>query len=219
MRLLSWGAAVVLASMFAGCYADHRIGDDSLTVGDGGAKGQVPAASIELEIDGMTFQAGCPNGHSGVAFRSGGSGDCGPPNSSGSGPVFMTLQCYDTPMQQLPVYMVGALFRNFNLQAGVGDDTTFDLSVPGHEQYVSVMLGNQDLTGKEYEYCDAPQETPPDGGTWPAASGTVTVHHFVPDPGAPQGVYVADVELTDVFVPSVNGGPDMKVVSAHLYFQ
>ncbi|MDB4969987.1 MAG: hypothetical protein JWN44_5676 [Myxococcales bacterium] len=221
-RVFSWGSALVLISLFGGCYSDHRVGDNSLTTGDGGtgAVQMVPAASVQLAIDGMTFQAGCPNGHSGVGFRSGGTGTCGPLGATGAGPVFMTLQCYDTPMQQMrPVYMIGTLFRNFNPGAGVGDDTTFDLSDPDHEQYITVMLGNQDLTGTEYQYCSAPPQDLADGGTYPASSGTVTVHHFVPDPGAPQGVFIADVELSNVVVPSVNGGPTMKVVSAHLYFQ
>lgn len=217
-RVFSSGVgALMVAALITGCYADHRVGDNSLTAGDGGGTVQmVPPASVQLEIDGMTFQAGCPNGHSGVGFRSGAT--CGT-GGSGAGPVFMTLDCYDTPMPVLPIYSVGALFRNFNPGAGVGDDTTFDLSDPGHEQYITVMLGNQDLTGTQYDYCSAPPADLPAGATYPASSGTVTVHHFVPDPGAPQGVFVADVELDNVVVPTVNGGPTMKVVSAHLYFQ
>jgi hypothetical protein len=217
MRLFSWGAAVVLASMFAGCYSDHRVGDNSLTATDGGGTLQmIPPATIELEIDGMTFQAGCPNGHSGVGLRTGAT--CGT-GGSGVGPTFMTLDCYDTPMEQIrPIYFVGALFRNFNPSAQ-SDDTTFDLSDPGHEHYITVMLGNQpDLTGIEYEYCSAPPQDLPDGGTWPASSGTVTVHHFAPDMGTSQGAATSHVELSNVVVPTVNGGPTMKVVSAHLYF-
>jgi hypothetical protein len=217
-RVWSGGVTLLLAWMFVGCYSDHRVGDNSLTTaGDGGGTVQtVPPASIQLEIDGMTFQAGCPNGHSGEEFAGG--SPCGS-SGNGEGPTFNTAQCYDAPTQPpLPVYDVGALFRNFNPAVGISDGTTFDLSDPGHEQYITVMLDNQDLTGTVNRYCSSPPAELADGGTYPPSSGTVTVHHFVPDPGTP-GLFTSDVELSNVVVPSTNGGPTIKVVSAHLYFQ
>jgi hypothetical protein len=218
-RVFSSGAAVLTAAwMFAGCYSDNRVGNNALSIAtthvvDGGSDGAgaTGAGSIVLEIDGMTFQAGCPNGQSGTVFRSGGA--CG--GSFGEGPMFGSQYCPDSNPNVLPDYLVGALFNNFDPATGIPDGTTFDLSDPGHAQFITMLLGDQDLSGTEYEYCSTP---PTDGGTYPASSGTVTVNHFGPD-NNPGQTFSSDVELSNVVVPSTNGGPVMKVVSAHLYYQ
>jgi len=174
----------------------------------------LPADSVVLEIDGKAFQAGCANGHSGGGFRSGAT--CGSAGA-GWGPVFESLECDDTLNQSPPVYFLGTLFRNFD-RSGVADGTTFDLSDPTHEQFVTVMMNYMDPTRTEHEFCTA---SPPDSdpGAYPPSSGTVTIHQLAPDPGAPPNVFTSEVEVTNAVVPSVNGGPAITILAAHLYFQ
>lgn len=199
------GAALLLACMLAGCGAH-----------DGAAASipTIPADSVVLEIDGKAFQAGCANGSPGTSFLRGATcGTAGP----GAGPIFHSLDCADDASQAPPIYFIGALFRNFD-PAGVTDERTFDLADPAHEDFVTVMMGYMDLTRSEYQYCTAP---PPDssGAAYPPSSGTVTLHRLVPDPGAPPGVYLSEAEVTDAVIPSPDGGPTVKIVAAHLYFQ
>jgi hypothetical protein len=224
-RVFSSGAAVLTAAwMFAGCYSNNRVGNDALSIGtarvDGGSDGAgaTSGVSLVLEIDGMTFQAGCTNGETGLSFRSGGTGSCG--ETFGEGPTFTTMDCYDAvqaPPTVLPDYFVGVLFSNFDPATGIPVGTTFDLSQPGHEQFITVMMGDEDLTGTEYEYCSTPPTDLPDGGMYPASSGVVTVNRFAPEDN-PGQTFSTDVELSNVVVPSTNGGPTMKVVAAHMYF-
>lgn len=204
----SSGAALLIASVVAGC---HAAGSSSPP------PPLVPADSVVLQLDGKAFQAGCANGSSGGGFRSGAT--CGSAGT-GAGPMFESLECDPSKppgSQQPPFYYVGALFRNLD-PSGTTSDVTFDLSDPSHEQFVTVMMGYTDETNTQYKYCTAaPRDTDPQ--QYPASSGLVTLHRLVPDPGAPQGVDISDAELTNAVVPSFNGGPPITIVAAHLYFQ
>jgi hypothetical protein len=198
-RIVSLSAALFALQTLASCYADHRVGDNSPAVTD----------SVVLETEGMTFPLCTPNG---ASFGSGAT--CGSA-APGSGPMFNTLSC---PNSMPPTYNLGVFFRNFS-PSGIVADTTFDLSDPGHEDYITVMLIVNRGPGQEYEYCTAPP-LDADGGTTTTVSpsGTVIVHQFVPAAGAPMGDYASDVEVVDAIVPPINGGPQYRVVSAHLYF-
>jgi hypothetical protein len=221
-RAFSFGAMTLTAAwMLAGCYSNNRVGNDALSIGSKGgdmAGATYLATGIEVEIDGMTAPVGCSNGRAGVAFQMGAT--CGSA-AIGDGPIFQTANCTGIGDSPPPSYMIGALFRNYDQSTGIPDGTTYDLSDPGHEHFITVMLGYQPVAMEpEYDYCTAPPTDLPDGGTYPASSGTVTVNHFAtsntPNPAMP--TFNADVELTNVVVPSYDGGPAMKVVAAHLVY-
>jgi hypothetical protein len=186
----------------------------SVPSGDPSAPVLPPPDSVVLELDGKAFQAGCANAQPGGSFQSGAT--CGTAGT-GAGPTFHSLDCRQLLDQDPPIYFVGALFHGFDRNATVGD-VTFDLSDPGHEDHVTVMMNYMDETRTEYEYCTAPP-VGSDPALYPASSGTVTIHQLAPDPGAPPGDDISDVELTNVVVPSFNGGPALTILAAHLYFQ
>jgi hypothetical protein len=215
-RLNLLGAAIIGVCLFPACSADHRVGDNSLTVSNNGAGDNpgVQPASVVIDVDGTTFQSACANGSSGMQFMGGST--CGAAGH-GSGPEFDTAAC-SIAQTPLPRYSVAALFRNFDSSIGIADGTTFDLSDPGHEQHLTVMFDNEDSGGNVYRYCSAGPVELTDGVSYPASSGTVTVHHFVPYFDGLNTLYNSDVELSNVVVPPTDGGPTVKVVSAHLYF-
>lgn len=186
--------------MVAGC---HSGSSDS-------APHAPPPDSVVLEIDGKAFQAGCANGSSGSGFTNGPA--CGSA-AEGAGPSFDSVYC-DT-LQTGPIYVLGTAFRNLDA-AGVSDDLTFDLSDPDHEKYVTVMMSYTDDTRTEYHYCTAPPRGA-DGGSFPTSSGLVTLHRFVSEPDALAAT--SDAEVTNAIVPSLDGGPAITIVAAHLYFQ
>ncbi|HEX9102945.1 MAG TPA: hypothetical protein VF997_12120 [Polyangia bacterium] len=205
-RAVSFLAAAMVTATIAGCHAASS--DPPIPL--------LPSDSVVLELNGKAFQAGCASGSSGGSFMSGAT--CGSA-AMGAGPTFHSIEC-DPSMpssQQPPIYFLGTLFRNLN-PSGITDDTTFDLSDPSHEQLVTVMMGYTDETRTEYEYCTAPPRgTAPQ--QYPLSSGLVTLHRLVPDPGAPRGVEISDAEVTNAVIPSMNGGPAITVLAAHLYFQ
>ena len=214
-RVRSSGARVAV-SMFAAClFAVCTLaGCHSAAVDAPVADAMLPPDSVVLELDGKAFQAGCANGHSGSSFGSGATcGSAGP----GAGPSFHSLDCDDNPAQTPPIYFLSTQFRNFD-PAGVTGDMTFDLSDPNHEQFVTVMMNYMDDSRTEYDYCTAPPADS-DPAVYPASSGTVTLHRLVPDPGAPPNVYISEAEVTNAVVPSLDGGPPLTIVAAHLYFQ
>lgn len=209
MTLLSSSTAapfLAAASLIAGCYSPSGNAPPVM----------LPPDSVVLELSGKAFQAGCANGSSGGEFQSGAT--CGSA-AIGAGPIFHSLQCDPSRVsnQQPPIYYLGALFRNLGPLSGTGD-VTFDLSDPAHEQFVTVEMGYTDETRAEYSYCTA---APPDADPqqYPRSSGQVTLHRLVPDPGAPKGVDISDAEISDAVIPSSNGGPAIRIVAAHLYFE
>jgi hypothetical protein len=193
---------VALAWLFAGCRS---------SAGDAAPPMMLPADSVVLELDGKAFQAGCADGHSGSGFTQGAT--CGSA-AIGAGPNFHTIACDNS--QAAPAYFLGTEFRN--LDAAVSGDLTFDLSDPAHEGYVTVMMNYMDESRTEYHYCTAPPREA-DGGAYPASSGIVTLHRFVAEPDAPPGVAISDAEITNAIVPSLDGGPAITIVAAHLYFE
>jgi hypothetical protein len=204
-RIYASCAWLLAAGLLAGCSEGHGM---SMPLH------LPPADSVVLQLDGKAFQAGCADAQpSGGGFLQGAT--CGT-GGSGVGPTFQSLSCHNLPNQDPPVYFVGAFFHGVDRASGLAASTTFDLADPAHEQSVTVMMNYMDETRTEYHYCTAP---PPDGDAtaYPASSGTVTVHEFVFDPQTP-GDYTSDVELTNVVVPSPNGGPAITILSAHLYF-
>ncbi|MCU1280285.1 MAG: hypothetical protein JWM53_3831 [bacterium] len=207
-RVCSSSVALLAAWMFAGCHSGS---------GDVPPPGGVllPSDSVVLELDGKAFQAGCANGKSGGGFLQGAT--CGSA-SIGAGPIFHSLECNDDPSDQhAPIYFLGTTFRGLD-PAGVDGDLTFDLSDPAHEESVTVMMNYMDLSRTEYHYCTAPPRDA-DGGAYPPSSGIVTLHRFVPDGDSPPGVRISDAEVTNAIVPSLDGGPPITIVAAHLYFQ
>jgi hypothetical protein len=205
MTRAGWSILALAACAGAGCQEGHGAGDPVP---------MMPPSSIVLEIDGKTFQAGCANGQSGTGFASGASCGTGGP---GWGPIFQSLEC-DQPLRQtVPSYTLGTMFRNFD-RSGVADGTTFDLSDPTHEQFVTVMMNYMDASLTEHDFCTA-APAGSDPTAYPASSGIVTIHQLAPDPGAPPGVFTSEVEVTNAVVPSVKGGAAMQILAAHLYFQ
>jgi hypothetical protein len=200
-NVLSSSVALFAASMFAGC---HSSGSDAPP------QPGLPADSVVLEIDGKAFQAGCANGSSAGGFTEGAT--CGSA-AEGAGPNFDSVYCDN--LQTGPIYFLGTEFRNLDA-AGVSSDLTFDLSDPDHEEYVTVMMNYTDDTRTEYHYCTAPP-LGADGGAFPSSTGLVTLHRFISEPDALAAV--SDAEVTNAIVPSLDGGPAITIVAAHLYFQ
>jgi len=201
-KVCASGLVLLVAAVGAGCSAPSS----------GPPPPSTPPDSVVLEIDGKVFQAGCADGASGGGFMQGATcGSTGP----GSGPLFHSLSCNKFPATDPPVYFVGTAFHQASdLTAG----TTIDLSQPGHEAIVTVMMNYMDETRTESHYCTAP---PRDAGAdgYPASSGTVTVRRFALEPEAPSGDYLSEVEVTNALVPSLDGGPAIKILEAHLYFE
>ena len=174
---------------------------------------QLPADSVVLEIDGKAFQAGCANGRAAGGFGSGAT--CGSAGV-GAGPGFQSIGCNDDPYQ-VPIYFVSALFHGF-APAGIDDGTTFDLAAPDHEAQVTVMMNYMDVSRNEYHYCTAPP-VGVNANAYPASWGSSPYGNLCASRRRLRAFYQSEVVITDAVVPTADGGPAIKIVAAHLYFQ
>jgi hypothetical protein len=190
------------AALTVGCYANHTVGDQ--TSSDAGATAtSLPVDEVVLEVAGKTFSVCNPIPNSWGYLGGPENSFCPGGASGGQGPEFDSLNCVSPPSTR---YVVSVLFRNFDA-TGIQPGTSFDLSVLGHEEFLTVLL---DVDA--HVYCSDVGSV--DGGM--AASGTVVVHQFVP--GTATSEPAADVELTDVEIPVVKGGGDSyRIVHARLY--
>jgi|GEM_PF-6572106 len=163
------------------------------------------ANTAVLEINGVTFDVQCdPAVHQGEI---GGDGS--------AGPDLDVRDCSAMPSLSDRTFLLRIRFRDLDPN-GLYPGTTFDLSDPGHAHYIHVQIAYQNQSKSQYAYSSEGPD--PDAGVVIPSSGIVLARSFaLVKSSGPFDTYTADVELTDVVIPATNGGPSIKIVSAHLY--